>query len=94
MNADALVALIWHLLVWAVVARWLPLPCLRLPSRPWRCFPLKDAWGLAPGTGIRGILPRLRCVFDLRNWNNNSEKVASPLQPDMEGILRRVSKNP
>ncbi|GJF00986.1 polyprotein, partial [Phanerochaete sordida] len=44
-----------------------------------------------PGTGIRGIPPRLRCVFDLRERNKNTEKLSSPL-PDMDGILRRVSR--
>lgn len=46
-----------------------------------------------PGTGIRGVPPRLRCVFDLRERNKNTVKVTSPL-PDMDGILRRVSKKP
>ena len=44
-----------------------------------------------PGTGIRDIPPRLRCVFDLRERNANTVKLTSPL-PDMEGILRRVAK--
>lgn len=46
-----------------------------------------------PGTGIRDIPPRLRCVFDLRERNANTVKVTSPL-PDMEGILRRIARKP
>ncbi|THG93004.1 hypothetical protein EW026_g8102 [Hermanssonia centrifuga] len=44
-----------------------------------------------PGTGIRDIPPKLRTVFDLRERNDNTIKVTSPL-PDMEGILRRIAK--
>ncbi|THG94498.1 hypothetical protein EW026_g6987 [Hermanssonia centrifuga] len=46
-----------------------------------------------PGTGIRDVPPRLRTVFDLRERNENTIKVTSPL-PDMEGILRRIAKKP
>ena len=46
-----------------------------------------------PGTGIRGIAPRLRCVVDLRERNANTEKLTSPL-PDMEGILRQIARKP
>ncbi|THH28476.1 hypothetical protein EUX98_g5724 [Antrodiella citrinella] len=46
-----------------------------------------------PGTGVKGIPPRLRVVFDLRERNQNTEKVVSPL-PDMEGILRRMARKP
>ncbi|PSR74038.1 hypothetical protein PHLCEN_2v10177, partial [Hermanssonia centrifuga] len=46
-----------------------------------------------PGTGIRDIAPRLRTVFDLRERNDNTVKVTSPL-PDMEGILHRIAKKP
>ncbi|PSS18923.1 hypothetical protein PHLCEN_2v3139 [Hermanssonia centrifuga] len=46
-----------------------------------------------PGTGIRDVAPRLRTVFDLRERNENTVKVTSPL-PDMEGILRRITKKP
>lgn len=46
-----------------------------------------------PGTGIRDIPPRLHCVFDLRERNDNTIKVTLPL-PDMEGILRRIAKKP
>lgn len=44
-----------------------------------------------PGTGINGVPPRLRVVADLRERNDNTIKLTSPL-PDMEAILRRVSK--
>ncbi|KAL7284496.1 hypothetical protein ACG7TL_001787 [Trametes sanguinea] len=46
-----------------------------------------------PGTGVKGVPPRLRVVCDLRERNANTIKVTSPL-PDMEGILRRVSRKP
>lgn len=46
-----------------------------------------------PGTGVKGIPPRLRVVCDLRERNANTHKVTSPL-PDMEGILRRISRKP
>ncbi|KIL55333.1 hypothetical protein M378DRAFT_1045040, partial [Amanita muscaria Koide BX008] len=35
--------------------------------------------------------PRLRTVFDLRERNKNTRKLASPL-PDMDGILRRAAR--
>lgn len=40
-----------------------------------------------PGSGVRGIPPRLKCVVDLRERNKNTQRITSPL-PDMEGILR------
>ncbi|OJT08771.1 Retrovirus-related Pol polyprotein from transposon 17.6, partial [Trametes pubescens] len=46
-----------------------------------------------PGTGVKGIPPRLRVVCDLREQNANTLKVTSPL-PDMEGILRRLARHP
>ena len=46
-----------------------------------------------PGTGVKGIPPKLRVVCDLRERNANTKKLTSPL-PDMEGILRRVSRHP
>ncbi|TFY69679.1 hypothetical protein EVJ58_g270 [Rhodofomes roseus] len=46
-----------------------------------------------PGTGKNGVPPRLRTVIDLRQRNKNTKKLPSPL-PDMEGILRRVSRRP
>ena len=46
-----------------------------------------------PGTGVKGIPPRLRVICDLRERNANTHKVTSPL-PDMEGILRRISRRP
>jgi len=46
-----------------------------------------------PGTGVKGIPPKLRVVCDLRERNANTHKVTSPL-PDMEGILRRVARKP
>lgn len=45
-----------------------------------------------PGTGVNRVPPRLRTVCDLCEWNTNTHKVTSPL-PDMEGILRRVSRH-
>ena len=45
-----------------------------------------------PGTGIRDIPPRLRCMVDLGERNANAGKLAS-LLPDMEGILRRVARD-
>lgn len=44
-----------------------------------------------PGTGVNGVPARLRVVADLRERNANTAKLTSPL-PDMEGILRRVSR--
>ena len=44
-----------------------------------------------PGTGTKGIPPRLRTVTDLHERNANTEKLTSPL-PDMEGILRRLAR--
>lgn len=44
-----------------------------------------------PGTGTNGVAARLRVVADLRERNANTIKLTSPL-PDMEGILRRVSR--
>ncbi|KAJ2970575.1 hypothetical protein NUW54_g12699 [Trametes sanguinea] len=46
-----------------------------------------------PGTGVKGVPPRLRVVCDLRERNANTKKVTSPL-PDMEGILRRIARRP
>ncbi|KAJ2980416.1 hypothetical protein NUW54_g11009 [Trametes sanguinea] len=46
-----------------------------------------------PGTGVKGIPPRLRVVCDLRERNANTHKVTSPL-PDMDGILRRIARKP
>ncbi|KAJ2917183.1 hypothetical protein MD484_g3247, partial [Candolleomyces efflorescens] len=37
--------------------------------------------------------PELRTVFDLRERNRNTRKMTSPL-PDIEGILRRVTRKP
>jgi hypothetical protein len=34
---------------------------------------------------------KLRTVIDLREWNKNTHKMSAPL-PDIDGILRRVSK--
>lgn len=38
-------------------------------------------------------VPELRTVFDLRERNKNTVKLASPL-PDIDGILRRVAAKP
>lgn len=46
-----------------------------------------------PGTGVKGIPHKLRCVVDLRERNKNTHKVTSPL-PDMDAILRRLSRKP
>ncbi|KAJ3482856.1 hypothetical protein NLI96_g6704 [Meripilus lineatus] len=46
-----------------------------------------------PGTGKKGVPPRLRVVADLRERNKNTRKLTSPL-PDMEGILRRLARKP
>ncbi|OJT15961.1 Transposon Tf2-12 polyprotein [Trametes pubescens] len=46
-----------------------------------------------PGTGVKGVPPKLRVVCDLRERNANTHKVTSPL-PDMEGILQWVSRKP
>lgn len=46
-----------------------------------------------PGTGTKGVPPRLRVVCDLRERNANTQKVTSPL-PDMKGILRRIARRP
>ncbi|PIL30265.1 hypothetical protein GSI_07443 [Ganoderma sinense ZZ0214-1] len=46
-----------------------------------------------PGTGVKGVPHRLRVVCDLHERNANTHKVTSPL-PDMEAILRRVSRKP
>src|SRR6201996_7956822 len=40
---------------------------------------------------VKSETPRLCVVVDLRARNANTKKMASPL-PDMEGILRRVSR--
>ena len=48
---------------------------------------------MKPGTGTKGVLHWLRVVCDLREQNANTHKVTSPL-PDMEAILRRVSRKP
>lgn len=46
-----------------------------------------------PGTGVKGILPKLHIICDLHEQNANTIKVTSFL-PDMEGILRHVSYQP
>ena len=46
-----------------------------------------------PGTGVKAIPLHLRVVCYLRERNDNTHKVTSPL-PDMEAILRRVARRP
>ncbi len=46
-----------------------------------------------PGSGVRGMPPKLRVVCDLRERNANTRKLMSPLL-DMEGILRRIARHP
>jgi hypothetical protein len=60
--------------------RWEPSPSFN--AVPMLCIPKPSK----PGEPIR-----LRTVVDLRERNANTRKMASPL-PDMEGILRRVSR--
>ena len=47
---------------------------------------------MIPKASINGEKPRLRTVFDKREQNANTHKLASPL-PDIEEILREVSKH-
>ncbi|TFY61096.1 hypothetical protein EVJ58_g4727, partial [Rhodofomes roseus] len=46
-----------------------------------------------PGTGTKGVPPKLRCVVDVRERNANTEKLTSPL-PDMDSILRHAASHP
>lgn len=48
---------------------------------------------MIPKMSSTGDKPRLRTVFDKREQNSNTYKLASPL-PDIEEILREVSKHP
>ena len=48
---------------------------------------------MIPKASSSGEKPRLRTVFDKREQNQNTYKLASPL-PDIEEILREVSKHP
>lgn len=40
-----------------------------------------------------GTPPQLRVVVNLRERNKNTHKLSSPM-PDMDGILRRVTRKP
>ena len=48
---------------------------------------------MIPKISSTGDKPRLRTVFDKQEQNSNTYKLASPL-PDIEEILREVSKHP
>ncbi|OBZ62662.1 Retrovirus-related Pol polyprotein from transposon 17.6 [Grifola frondosa] len=78
-------------------ASWIEKRNAYLKSGRWRMSTARNASPMLlltkPGTGVKGIPPRLRVVCDLRERNANTHKVTSPL-PDMEGILRRLSRKP